>query len=333
MAKNNFPLISLGSLKSIGYEIFLTSVNKKIFKKNTPVCIGSKKNTDYFIKLLKYKTAYSSYTFEDFIKADNPSIKKNDFILINIDKNNTDFNNINDISDKTDGIYALETLNKAAFLIKNNFFLSVVTLPVNKKNINLTDKKFYGHTEFFQKKWGQSKVFMTFISKKINIMLLTTHIPLKKVYKFITPAKINSMLETSVILKNKLKLNKKTCFQGFNPHAGENGLIGKEDLIIKKAVENFNKTSEFKIDGPMPADTSFIKSNLKKYDLFLSCYHDQGLIPFKMLSFNDGVNLSFGMDYIRTSVDHGTAVDLIGKKTADITSFKNAYKLACLLSS
>lgn len=125
----------------------------------------------------------------------------------------------------------------------------------------------------------------------------------------------------------KLKITKPICLLGLNPHAGENGLLGSEELAMKEAVKEMSSKS-INITGPLPADTAFIPSNIDKYGIFIACYHDQGLIPFKMLAFDKGVNLSFGMKYIRTSVDHGTAADLIGTKKADISSFIEAYLLA-----
>ena len=330
----NNPIISLGSPFGIGYEIFLIITKKNILKKYYPlVCVGSKKIINLFLELLNFKINFITITSFNKKKIDLLKEKKCKFILIDIDEliniKNFNFDNIFSITKYLDGLIAYNSIEMASNLIRDNFFKSLVTLPVNKKNINQIDPSFKGHTEYFQKKWNEKHVYMTFISEKINVLLLTTHIPLNLVSQSITKMVIKEGIEYSLKLKNKLKIKKQICFLGLNPHAGENGLIGKEDLIIKKIIQNYDRNQ---IIGPLPSDTVFTKNNLNKYGLFISCYHDQGLIPFKMLAFEDGVNLSFGMKYIRTSVDHGTASDLIGKKEANINSFTNAYKLAIILS-
>ena len=331
MADINSPVITLGSPYGIGYEIFLTAIKKNIFKYENLYCIGSKKIIDFYLNLLKIKINYLSFKEHELYKL-KLNNKKYKFILIDIDNSNFKIKKLDDIAEKIDGAIALKSIEAAAGLVQKGFFNSVVTLPVSKKNIHLLMPSFVGHTEFFQEQWNEKSVFMTFISKKINVLLLTTHVPLCEV-----PGKINTELVKKGIitadrLREKLGLKNKLCFLGLNPHAGENGILGKEEITIKKIITSLIKEKKINIDGPAPADTAFSKNNLKKYGLFISCYHDQGLIPFKMLSFEEGVNLSFGMKYIRTSVDHGTATDIIGKNKANIKSFINAYKIAKKLS-
>jgi 4-hydroxythreonine-4-phosphate dehydrogenase len=323
------PLITLGSPFGIGYEIFLRTFDEsKVFKNHIPFCIGSKKILDLFLELINLKINYKSIKIEELEK--NADLKIFKFILIEIDDSQIKLKRISDITKEIDGKIAYDSINLAAKLVKDGFFKSIVTLPVSKENINIFDSSFKGHTEFFQKKWNEESVFMTFISKKLNVMLLTTHIPLNEVSSNITQEVVERGLKTVLSLKRKLKLTKKICFLGLNPHAGENGLLGKEELWVKDIIKKYNNENE--IDGPIPADTAFSKFKINKYSFFVSCYHDQGLIPFKMLAFEDGVNLSYGMKNIRTSVDHGTGVDLIGKKIAGLKSFENAYKLAIKLS-
>jgi len=325
----DIPVITLGSPFSVGYEIFLLSLDNKIFNDHTPVCIGSKTVIDLFLKELKIKRKYKSVYTNEIDKLNEK--EKYDFILLNIDEENVRIDSIDSITPKIDGYYALKTIELGAVLVKDGHFKSVVTLPVNKKNINFYNKLFTGHTEFFQKKWEEDKVFMCFISGKINIILLSTHLPLKEVPKYLNPKIVDLGIKTSIDLYNRLGLTKDICFLGLNPHAGENGLLGKEEFWIEKIINKY-KTDFSKLRGPVPSDTAFTDYNREKYDLYIACYHDQALIPFKIFSFEDGVNLSFGMKNIRTSVDHGTAVDLIGKKAASNASFLNAYKLAIRLS-
>ena len=329
----NQPLITLGSPYGIGYEIFLLSLRKKVFYAEHPVtCIGSESILKHFLKILKFSIGYHSIPADKFERLSLSKQFDKEFVLINIDRFSFDLDNIAQISSEKDGVIAYDTIKTGARLIAEGYFSSMVTLPVSKENINLVDSSFKGHTEFLMKLWNEKKVFMTFISSKMKILLLSTHLPLFKVKEIITPGLVKDGITTAVHLLDDLGEKQRICFLGLNPHAGENGLLGTEELWIKEIIEDFNSTSGCKIVGPVPADTAFTPGNLKNFGIFIASYHDQGLIPFKMLSFEDGVNLSYGMKYIRTSVDHGTARDLIGMKTANTASFENAYRLAVQLS-
>ena len=332
---NDNPVITLGSPYGIGYEVFLLALSKNFFKNEVPVCIGSKNILLSFQDEIKIKKDFIEIKADDFDSIYSKKITSEKFFFINIDnliKQNAEIKKIKEISKNYDGLCALKSIEIGANLVLDGYFKSLVTMPVSKENINIHDSTFKGHTEYFQKKWSQKSVFMTFISEKLNILLLSTHLSLKEVSKAISKKVVKEGLEAAYNLNKKLGTNKNICFLGLNPHAGENGLLGKEEIWIRKIINNFNLSTNIKIEGPLPADTAFTSNNINKYGLFISCYHDQGLIPFKMLSFDAGVNLSYGMKYIRTSVDHGTAVDLIGKKKANIESFKNAYLLAKKLS-
>lgn len=323
----DLPIISLGSPYGIGYEIFLRSLETDIYKNARPFCVGSVNILRSFCKLLVINCTFNEYRLSDLniLTIDD----NKDFSIINIDDRSSNIS-INTIDENMDGKIAFDTVNLTADLVKNGYFNSVVTLPVSKKNINIFDKNFTGHTEFYQKKWNEKQVFMTFISDKINLLLLTTHIPLKDVSSSITKELFINAINVSLDLIRKLNLNKKICVVGINPHAGENGLLGDEENMMKEVLNEINNPL---LVGPIPADTAFLESMRSKFGLYITPYHDQGLIPFKMLSFDDGVNLSFGMKYIRTSVDHGTGVDLIGKKIAGIKSFLSAYNLAQKLAT
>lgn len=320
--KSRFPIITLGSPAGIGYEIFIRSFNESdLFADHKPYCIGSRSFFDYYQKLLgtslRYQTVHEKGSGDV------------DFYFYDIDEEPLAIDSHETVSPSLDGRIALLSIDKAAKLVTYGDFLSVATLPVSKEHINLHDPEFKGHTEYFQKKWNESSVFMTFVSEKINLLLLTTHIPLNEVAGSITADVLKSGIETAIRLKNQLGIKGKAGLLGLNPHSGENGLIGKEELGWKPVIDLFKD----ELIGPIPADTAFTSYNIGRCSIWIACYHDQGLIPFKMLAFDDGVNLSYGMKHIRTSVDHGTAAALIGKKTAGIKSFENAYRLAYKLSS
>lgn len=327
------PLITLGSPYGIGYEIFLNSLGNSIYKNKIPFCIGSKTILELFVSMLSKKINYKTITPNKVNTMDNINVSEIDFILINIDSSKTKIKDIRSISDELDAVIAYKSIYIGSELIKQGIFGSIVTLPVSKKNISLIDQTFMGHTEFFKERWNEKIVFMTFISDKMNILLLTHHIPLKQVSRKITITLVKKALKAALKLKEQMKITKDICVLGLNPHAGENGLLGNEEMKILKTINKFNIKNNSNIVGPIPSDTAFIDSNIKKYGLYIACYHDQALIPFKTFAFKDGVNLSFGMKYVRTSVDHGTAVDIIGKNIASIDSFINAYKLAVILSA
>ncbi len=322
-------IVTLGAPYGVGYEIFLKSVILCREIQETIYAVGSKQVLELFIKLYGYRYNFLS------IDSTNLSIKQSlsefDFVLIDIDSQlDTEITSVESIDEKLDGYISLLSITIGSALVRSGLFHAVCTLPVSKKNINYYNKSFIGHTEFFQYNWNEREVYMTFVSDRLSIMLLTTHVPIRLVDSLVDKKTIRKGIEAAVKLARKLDL-KKICFLGLDPHAGENGVIGKKDILIKKLIDESGYRDL--IDGPIPSDTAFIPSNITRYGLFISCYHDQALIPFKMLSFSDGVNLSWGMKNIRTSVDHGTAVDLIGKNVADNKSFICAFKLAYTLSS
>lgn len=325
------PIVTLGSPYGIGYEIALRSYHlEKSLIDNQTVFIGSKRMLDLFNKDITYinlPVECISYS-----KGKSFNFTSNNFKLIDIDNQKGAIKSLNDITPEIDGYIAYNSISIAAELIDKGLFSSMVTLPVSKSNINITDKKFKGHTEFLMSLWKEKNVFMTFISDKLNVFLLSTHISLKKVPSYIKSIDLEYALSKAVKLSEQMKVFKPLCLLGLNPHAGEGGLIGNDELKWDQIVNKINNKSKIEIVGPVPSDTAFTEFNRQKYGFYVALYHDQGLIPFKMLSFDDGVNLSYGMKYIRTSVDHGTAVDLIGKNKASITSFINAYELAKILT-
>lgn len=325
-----YPIITLGSPYGIGYEIFLLALNDDNLKNKPLFAIGSKSIMDNFIELLSLDVSYvpvkadhlESRTLQSFETTDK------DFILVDIDTSPLPPGPVEQINPVIDGKIAFASIVLAARLVDKGLFNSIVTLPVSKENVNKVDKGFKGHTEFLMELWNEDQVFMTFISEKINVLLLTTHLPLNAVAEALTPDYVEQAITTADRLVKKLGLTKPICFLGLNPHAGEAGLLGREENWIKNIIEEKQQTGAVNIIGPVPADTAFTPDELQKYSLYIANYHDQGLIPFKMLAFDDGVNLSFGMKYIRTSVDHGTARDLIGTKKASTKSFIAAFKLA-----
>ena len=231
-------------------------------------------------------------------------------------------------SDKELSAFGIVSLKEATKDIKDNKIDILVTAPINKDLSYSKSFKYTGHTDFF-KHYFSANPLMLMISEELKIALLTDHIPIKDLSdalnKDLVKQKIK-LLETCLL--NDFKIKKpKIAVLAINPHAGDNGLIGNEDQsIITPAINSFKGTAS-SINGPFSADTFFVNENYKKYDGVIASYHDQGLIPFKTISFGKGVNFTAGLPVVRTSPDHGTGFDIAGKGIADHTSFTNAIKL------
>jgi 4-hydroxythreonine-4-phosphate dehydrogenase len=225
----------------------------------------------------------------------------------------------------TSGKIALEILKQVSEDLNSKKADAVLTAPISKSGIRHTDEEFIGHTEFFAKESNIKDVIMSFWGPTLNLSLLSTHISLSNISTYILPDLLRLKYKLIVEETRKLIPNAKFAMLGVNPHAGEEGAFGTEDMVISEVLEGLKETDNIIIDGPFPADT-FFKSKYEHYDMVISAYHDQGLIPFKLLSFNRGVNVTLGLPYYRASVDHGTAFDIAGKQKADHTSMSAALE-------
>lgn len=224
---------------------------------------------------------------------------------------------------------AMRSLEVAALMAKKVKKAAIVTAPIYKKGMQDAGFNFPGHTEFLSERFN-SKVLMSFWGKKLRVATLTTHLPLKDVPKNIKKQAIFDALNISFnSLKRYLKKsNPEIAVLGLNPHAGEEGHMGKEELEIIKPVCDGFREKGYKLTGPLPADSAFHAAFKGDFDMIIGMYHDQVLAPFKMLYFDEGVNVTLGLPIVRTSPDHGTAFDIAGKGVASEKSFKNALKLA-----
>ena len=226
------------------------------------------------------------------------------------------------------GRASYEYILKCFSLIAEKRVAAMVTAPICKEAMNLAGYKFAGHTDFLAS-LSKSKVAMMFVSRPLKVTLATIHIPLADVPSQITKDRVYQAIKLShsaLISDFKIK-EPKVLVLGLNPHAGEGGLFGREEEEIKKAIKKATKEG-ISVEGPLPPDTAF----LKKADCFVAMYHDQGLIPLKMLAFDTAVNLTLGLSFIRTSPDHGCAFDIAGKDMASPKSMISAIRLAVRLS-
>ncbi len=229
------------------------------------------------------------------------------------------------------GKCAIQALEKAKEDLKTGFIDGIVTCPISKETVQDKNFTFPGHTEFFQDAFSkEKKALMLMVSEQMRVGVLSGHIPLEEVKSKITR---DSLIQSLKILTNSIKGDfrvekPKIAVLGLNPHAGDNGLLGKEENeIIKPTIAELYKKGNL-VFGPYSADGFFGAGLWKKFDAVLAMYHDQGIIPFKTICFNSGVNYTAGLSIVRTSPDHGTAFDIAGKNIADETSLREAIYLA-----
>jgi 4-hydroxythreonine-4-phosphate dehydrogenase len=229
--------------------------------------------------------------------------------------------------------YVLDVLNFALDGCLNKSFDALITAPIHKSIIN-ESQPFTGHTEYIAHYTQAKNEVMMLASKTMKVALVTTHVPLSQVSHLITSEKLEQTIRTiHRDLIHRFKINNPVIFvAGLNPHAGENGVLGLEEINILAPVIIKLKCEGMLIEGPLPADTLFTEKYIQKADCFLAMYHDQGLAVFKHANFGLGVNVTLGLPIIRTSVDHGTAIDLAGQGNIDPNSFFSAIDLAINLA-
>lgn len=231
------------------------------------------------------------------------------------------------------GRAALSYVRAAVQLCLDGRAVAVVTGPLNKEAVTMAGENFSGHTEFIAEMCGASDSRMLLVNDRLRIVHVSTHVPLRQACN-LEPARI---LRTIELGKEAMELlgivDPRIAVCGLNPHAGESGLFGEEDRrFIAPAIEAARRKG-IRSEGPVAADTVFLKSARGEYDLVVAMYHDQGHIAAKLLDFEHTVNVSLGLPIIRTSVDHGTAFDIAGKNLADASSMKAAMKMAAAMSS
>lgn len=309
--------ISIGDPNGIGVEIILSAFeDKTLFKKLIPVVFGPKKiielNKSHFDKQIEIN-------YVNNLKF----LSENKLNVLDFDP--MGFNLRFGLKSKIAGNISRESLFSAITAIKNNEIDVLVTAPINKNSIHSKDFNFSGHTDFLGTKFsGDPLMFM--IKGKLRIALLTDHIPLNRVASNVTIKSLNLKIQKVLkSLREDFMVEKpKMAILSLNPHSGDGGLIGHEDDLVIKPVINELKKKNISISGPYAADSFFGSKKYKIFDAILAIYHDQGLIPFKTLSFGSGVNFTAGINIVRTSPDHGTAFDIAGKGIANPSSFRQA---------
>lgn len=309
--------ISIGDLNGIGIEIILkTFEDKRMLDFCTPVIFGSTRSITYHKKLLNSETQIHGITSIE-------QLVHNKVNLLNIWKEDVEFEIGN--ATKNSGEYAFKSLASAVKNLKESSIDVLLTAPINKDTIQSENFNFPGHTEYLENEL-EGESLMILIADSLRVGLITGHIPISKISETITPELIKQKVEimhTSLIQDFGIS-KPKIAILGLNPHCGDKGVIGKEDdEIIRPTVNEIKETGKL-VFGPYAADGFFGSNTYKQFDGVLAMYHDQGLAPFKALSFGNGVNYTAGLSKIRTSPDHGTAFEIAGKNEANHTSFKEA---------
>ena len=325
--KDSIIAITMGDPAGIGPEIIIKSfLDDRI--KNTKILVsGSKRLLEETAKDMKLD---NKIKIEEISSIDEYNYKDNTIPVID------SYPELPEIElgkvQKECGNASFKYLEFAINLALDKKIKSIVTAPLNKEALALAGYHYPGHTEILAGMSNVSKYGMVLCSPKLKVIHVTTHTSLLNVIQNLSKERIK---DVAIIASNFLKLlgveNPKIAIAGLNPHAGENGLFGKEEIDIIIPALNELKSEGVNIIGPEPPDTVFLRATLGEFEMVIAMYHDQGHIAIKMLGLESGVNVTAGLPFIRTSVDHGTAFNIVKKRIADHTSMINAIEMANIL--
>jgi 4-phospho-D-threonate 3-dehydrogenase / 4-phospho-D-erythronate 3-dehydrogenase len=330
MHDNKLPIvgITMGDPSGIGPEIILKSFGNESVNNNRVVVIGDFNTMLAASNMLKIN-AFKLRRVQDISDCSfsHEFLNILDLNLFGIDQ--LLHGKVNAVS----GSAAFECLKKAIELAKNKEIDAIATAPLNKEALHLAGHKYAGHTEILADLTGTKDYAMLLYDKKLSVIHVSTHISLLEA---VTGLKRERIEKVTVLAENAMKRlmgkSPRIAVAGINPHSGENGLFGDEEIReIIPAIKNM-KAKGLNVEGPVPPDTVFLQALNGKYDVVVAMYHDQGHIPLKLLGFNTGVNITVGLPFIRTSVDHGTAFEIAWQGKASEESMVEAVKLALKLA-
>ena len=321
--------ISCGDVNGIGIELIIKTLgDSRILEICTPIIFANNKVLNFYRKSLP-DININFISIKEFNRINHKQVN-----LFNCWEEEVAITpgTLNDVG----GNYAVKSLTLAAQALKDGKIDGLVTAPIHKKNTQGQQFNFTGHTPYLKNLFAAADVAMFMVAENIKVALLTEHVAVKDIVQHVTRENILSKLQIiNSSLKKDFGITKpKIAVLGLNPHAGDEGLIGKEDEeIIKPAIKDAKQKDIFCF-GPYPADAFFARGQYEKFDGVLAMYHDQGLIPFKSLAIGEGVNYTAGLNGVRTSPDHGVAFDIAGKGKADEASFREAiFKCVDIINS
>ncbi len=316
--------ITLGDLNGIGPEVVIKALaDHRLMSLMTPVVYGSTKVLSFYRKMMNLEEFNYSQ-----VKAKGQFFPK----TINVVNCWEEVIEINPGQpSRLTAKAALLCLKRAVEEMKEGLIDGLVTGPIDKNTIHGDEFPFQGHTEYLTQEFNAGESLMFMIGNDIRVGLVTEHVPVKDISSYITKERVELKIRLmELTLKKDFLISKpKIAVLGLNPHAGDEGLLGKEEIEVIRPVIQDLKTKGKLIFGPYPADGFFATGQHAKYDGILAMYHDQGLVAFKTLSFESGINYTAGLPYVRTSPDHGTAYGLVGKNVASENSMRQAMYVAC----
>lgn len=318
--------ISIGDINGIGLEVILkTLASPGILNFCIPVIYGSSKVVSYHKNITGIDFQYQQIRSANQLVTDRVNVVNcwQDNVNITIGK-----------PSEAGGLYAIKSLEGAVAELKAGMIDALVTAPINKYAMQMAGFPFPGHTEYLTQELSNGDSLMLMVNDKLRIALATNHLPIDNVAGAIDKGLlVRKILMLNDSLRKDFGVERPViAVLGLNPHASDSGVIGdEEEKYIRPAIEDL-KVKGILVNGPFPADGFFGSGQHVKYDGILAMYHDQGLIPFKLLSFGSGVNYTAGLSGVRTSPDHGTAYDIAGKNEADPSSFRQALYQAVDIS-
>lgn len=315
--------ITLGDINGIGPEVTIKALSdSRLLSMITPVVYGSSKVLSFYKKLLNIEEF-------NYNQVRNPGQYQPKSINV-VSCWDESLEAHPGKASPQSGKAALQALRQAATDLKDGFTDALVTAPIDKSTIHSDEFPFKGHTEFLAEFFGAKEHLMLLVNEGLRVGLVTGHVPIKDVASLITRERVESKLKAlEQTLRKDFGIQKpKIAVLGLNPHAGDGGVIGDEDEKILKPLIIDLKNQGKTVFGPHPPDGFFAAGNFLKYDGILAMYHDQGLIPFKSMAFDSGVNFTAGLSVVRTSPDHGTAYTIAGKNQASENSMRQAIYTA-----
>ena len=328
--KRPIVAVTMGDPAGIGPEIIIKALSlAEVSRLSRPVVIGDARVLKNAMKVAKT----SPLIINEVKRIDQGNYVNGVINVLDMDNVELSKLKIGKVSAEA-GRAAIKYVERAVDLAMDKKVDAIATAPINKEAIQKAGYRFSGHTELISSRTKTSNTAMMFLSDSIRVMLVTTHIPLSHVAKEIDKKRIVNVIKLAhKELTALLGKSPKIGVAGLNPHAGEGGMFGSEEIkIIKPAVDEAKKAG-IDVKGPISADAIFYLANIGMFDIVIAMYHDQGLIPLKLLSFNRSVNVTVGLPIIRTSVDHGTGFDIAGKGWANPGSMVQAIKVASIMAN
>ena len=319
--------ISSGDPNGIGPEIILKTLHNRKENDHTVIILSAPQVIDFYSRKLNLDFTYQHISSFHEVQPDTVNVLD----CYDLPKSEITPGSLN----KKAGKCAMQAIEKGISLCNNNQTDALVTAPISKEAVNLAGYNIPGHTEFLAEHTNTEDFMMMLVNKNLRVGLNSVHIPLSEVNKTVSQ---DTIIKHATIMHKSLQKDfnipePQIAILGLNPHAGDGGIIGLEEIDIIEPAIRILQDKKIKASGPHASDGFFGNKKYERYDGILAMYHDQGLIPFKTLSFGQGVNFTAGLPIVRTSPDHGTAFDIAGQGKADPSSFQQAFNLAVQLSS